>query len=213
MLITVIASWIALAFIFLLGSIFSERNVRFGYVLIPIMIGVFIFIGWLPTSYLTIVFPVLMGLGVVTFLKDQFRVKLGGYGSAGSLIWKIMTLLVVLQFAIIFVNGLTMFDKTYIEGEGSAFTDQYTIEKTNMYGSQTNVSIQDQLFWGFTMIVQTWNMVWAMVFSLFGMYGNMITVFHLHPLVSALLSMGVYIMFIFELFILVTRPASQPTTG
>jgi hypothetical protein len=212
MLDTVIAQWVALAFIFLLASVFSERNVRFGYVLIPLMVGLFIFIGWLPTSYLAIIFPVIMGLGVVTFLKDQFHVKLGGYGSAGSLIWKIVTLLVVLQFAIVFVNGITIFDQQYIAGD-TAFTDQYSITKTNLYGTYTNTSLTDQLFVAFTMIWEVWNVTWAMVLSLFGMYGNMVNVFKLHPLVAALLSMGVYIMFVFEIFILVTRPSSQPTAG
>lgn len=213
MLDTALAGWIALAIIFILASVFSERTSRYGYVIIPIVIGFFAFIKWLPAIYISTVFPVVIGLGVITFLKEQFRVKLGGYGATGSLIWKIMSYMVVLQFAIIFVNGIAIFGGTEFMSSSAANTTiaKYTITDAKQVGTAYVVSdVWQQLYVMFTMVWNMWGVMWALLYGVLTLYPSMTLIFGLDPLLAGVLSMGVYLMFIFELFILVTRPAKQP---
>jgi hypothetical protein len=208
-----LASWIALAIIFLLASVFSERTSRYGYVIIPIIIGFFAFIKWLPAIYISTIFPVVIGLGVITFLKEQFRVRLGGYGATGSLIWKIMSYMVVLQFAIIFVNGIAIFGGTEFMSSSAANTTiaKYTITDAQQIGTSYVASDGwQQLYVMFTMVWNMWGVTWALLYGVLTLYSSMTTIFGLDPLLAGVLSMGVYLMFIFELFILVTRPAKQP---
>ena len=101
---------IAMSFVFLLASVFGERDAKYGFVLVPILAGVFAIIGFLPTIYGATLIPLVLGLGIVSFLRDQFREKLGSGGSASSLLWKIMAFVIFIQFAIVFVNGVASFD-------------------------------------------------------------------------------------------------------
>jgi len=204
-------SMIALAFIFLLASIFGERDAKYGYVLIPLLGGAFWIIGWLPDIYVASIIPLILGFGVISFLREQFREKFGSGGSASSLLWKIMVFVVFLQFAIVFVNGIAVFaNAPKLESINNTFTQNYNLaEAKSVYGQYTNVTAIDQLTVGLTLIWTAWNVTWAMIFGLLDIIPNMINIFHLDAAVATIIGVGFYIMIAIEVFVLLmyrTRP-------
>ena len=204
-------SMIALAFIFLLASIFGERDAKYGYVLIPLLGGAFWIIGWLPDIYVASIIPLILGFGVISFLREQFREKFGSGGSASSLLWKIMVFVVFLQFAIVFVNGIAVFaNAPKLESINNTLTQNYNLaEAKSVYGQYTNVTAIDQLTVGLTLIWTAWNVTWAMIFGLLDIIPNMINIFHLDAAVATIIGVGFYIMIAIEVFVLLmyrTRP-------
>ena len=202
---------IALAFIFLLASIFGERDAKYGYVLIPLLGGAFWIIGWLPDIYVASIIPLILGFGVISFLREQFREKFGSGGSASSLLWKIMVFVVFLQFAIVFVNGIAVFaNAPKLESINNTLTQNYNLaEAKSVYGQYTNVTAIDQLTVGLTLIWTAWNVTWAMIFGLLDIIPNMINIFHLDAAVATIIGVGFYIMIAIEVFVLLmyrTRP-------
>jgi len=204
-------SMIAIAFIFLLASIFGERDAKYGYVLIPLLGGAFWIIGWLPDIYVASIIPLILGFGVISFLREQFREKFGSGGSASSLLWKIMVFVVFLQFAIVFVNGIAVFaNAPKLESINNTLTQNYNLaEAKSVYGQYTNVTAIDQLTVGLTLIWTAWNVTWAMIFGLLDIIPNMINIFHLDAAVATIIGVGFYIMIAIEVFVLLmyrTRP-------
>ena len=201
---------IAMSFIFLLASVFGERDAKYGFVLVPILAGVFSIIGFLPTIYGATLIPLALGLGIVSFLRDQFREKLGSGGSASSLLWKIMAFVIFIQFAIVFVNGVASFDSApKIQSTNNTFST-YTLQTaTSTYGSYTNITAVDQLTVGLTLVWTAWNITWAMIFGIFLIIPNLITIFHMPPAIAVVIGAGFYIMLAIEVFVLLmfrTRP-------
>jgi hypothetical protein len=107
----------------------------------------------------------LLGFGIITFLREQFREKFGSGGSASSLLWKIMLFMVFLQFAIVFVNGLAVFaNAPKLETVNNTITERYSLtEATRVYGNYTQISTIDQLTVGFTLVWTAWNLTWSMI--------------------------------------------------
>jgi hypothetical protein len=212
-----VAQWIALGILFLLASAFSERTAKYGYVLIPLLAGLFAYFGWLQGYYLITIVPLLLSMGVITFLKEQFRLKLGGIGSNTSLIWKIVYFLMVLQIAIVFVNGMGIYgaiDKGKIVPDSTMVknTDSWNIYNANSTEMQKflNPSIQDQVGFFFTLVVQSLTLLFNMIVGTLGIYWTLINVFGVPPSVSAVLSSIVWIMFLVEVLILFAKPYSAP---
>jgi hypothetical protein len=203
---------ISLALIFLLGSVFGERDAIYGYILIPLMGLVFWSLGWLPDLYVSSIIPLVIGLAVVTFLREQFRMKFAGGGSASSLIWKIMAFMVFLQFALVFVNGIASFQGTSVVMATANTSSMQTYTLTgvqNNYGDYTYINAIDQITVGLTLVWTAWNVTWAMIFGMLNIYPNLVTIFHMHPMVAWVVSAGFYIMIAIEVFVLImfrTRP-------
>jgi hypothetical protein len=203
---------LALCFIFLLGSVFGERDVKYGYVLIPLFGAAFALFGWLPPLYASTIIPLVLGLAVITFLREQFREKFAGGGSASSLIWKVMAFVVFLQFALVFVNGLAIMQESQtIPGAvNTTVTQTYTIENAQyVYGNYTSPSSIDQLSAGLTLVWTSWTLTWTMIWGMFTIYPNMINIFHMPQALSLIISAGFYIMLGIEVFVLLmfrTRP-------
>ena len=203
---------IAMAFIFLTGSIVGERDAKFGYILIP-LVGLLMWsLGWLPDIYVASVVPLVLGLGIITFLREQFRDKFAGGGSASSLIWRIMAFVVFLQFAIIFVNGVGVMQANSVKLQtfNSTYTESYTIANAQtVYGGYTSVGSIDQLTTGLTLVWTAWNVTWQMIFGLFTVYPDLMNVFHMPSAIAAIVAAGFYIMVGIEVFVLLmfrTRP-------
>lgn len=226
MLSTIVAQWVALGILFLLASAFSERTAKYGFVIIPLVAGLFSFFGWLPSTYLKIIIPLLIAMGVVTFLKEQFRVKLGGYGASGDLIWKLMVFMMLLQVSMVFVGGLgvssdgDMFNSDSkmggLAGDKSKTDAAYDINKIENdaapFAKAENGSTWDQLYAGFTMVMSAWSLLWAMLIGVLSMYWTLTNVFSIPPLIAGVLSSIMYIMFVIELYVLVAKPFSKPDT-
>jgi len=206
--------WMALALLFLISSIWSERNVRFGYIITPLMGGFFWAIGWIQFQYLTTLIPMIIMIGVLAYLRTHLRVKFGVFGSSGGLLFKIVVFLIFLQFAIIFVNGLVsigVFQDQFGPTPSNELTT-YTIEHAQtVYGtSTTGVSLTDAVWNGLGLIWSNWQMFWKLVFGFFSIYGTMVTFFHMPPSISLILSMGIYVMTAIEIFVLIFKPFRAP---
>jgi hypothetical protein len=65
-------NWISLIFLFILIGLFSGRSVIYGYVVFPLVMGIFYFIGWLQITYVLASGVII--LGIMLFLsKRQFQ--------------------------------------------------------------------------------------------------------------------------------------------
>jgi len=204
---------VSLAFIFLLGSVFGERDAKYGYILIPLMGLLFWRFGWLSDVYVASVIPLVLGLAVVTFLREQLRDKFAGSGSASSLIWKIMAFMVFLQFALIFVNGIVSFQGggVILATANNSYTQGYDLVAANeTYGKYTtDLSALDQITVGFKLVWMAWGLTWGMLMGMLQVYPNLVTIFRLDPMVAWVISAGFYIMIALEVFVLLmfrTRP-------
>ena len=209
--------WIALSILFLLGSIWSEDNVRYGYILVPFMGALFYWVGWLNFAYLTSVVPIMAMLGILAYLRAHAKYKFGIFGSGGGMLWKIFSFFVFLQFAIVFANGLSIFDAKYIDDPsneiiGSGGTAGYSITKAeSVYGSQTyGISIVDVITNGLQIVWNSFKVVWAMIESFFALYPTMVKNFGMPPEVATIISAGVYLLVAFEVFVLIFKPYRAP---
>ena len=212
-----IAQWIALGILFLLASAFSERTAKYGYILIPLLAGLFSYFGWLDGYYLVTIVPLLLTMGVVTFLKEQFRIKLGGYGSNTSLIWKIVYFIMIIQIAIVFVNGMGIYssiDKGKIVPDSTMVqnTDSWSVYNANSADMQRfyDPTIWDQVTFFVTFVINSTLLLIQMLIGTLGIYWTLINVFGVPPSISAVLSSIVWIMFIVEIYITFAKPFSPP---
>lgn len=205
--------WIAIAILFVIGNIWGEDDVRFGYVLVPFMAGFFLWIKWLTFSYLGTIVPILIVMGIVTFLRAQLRYKYGYFGSSGSLLWKIVTFVVFIQFAIVFINGLAIFNTNFAETpDATTTTDLYSISSAQtVYGAQTyDLSLSDVITGGLTMFWTSLKVLFSLLLGFFTMYPTMVNVFQIPPVVAALVSAGVYLLTAFEVFAMIYKPGRHP---
>jgi hypothetical protein len=204
--------WIALAFIYLLASIFGEGTVRFGYVLIPFFGMMFWMAGWLPNVYMASTIPIAVAIGIITFLKEQYKIKFGAFGTNVSLIWKIMSFMIFLQFAIVFVSGLAAFNNnTEIASPNNAITNTYKLENAGVvYGNYTSIKSLDQISVGLTMVWSAYNLMFYMLTSVIFVIPNLEHVFMLDPSIALIIGAAFYIMLCIEIFILIYRPLKPP---
>jgi len=211
---TLILQWFALAFVFLISSIWSENNVRFGYIITIFMAGFFWMIGWIQFPYLSTVIPMMMMLAILSYLRSHLKMKFGVFGSSGGLLFKIVVFVIFLQFALIFVNGLVtvgVFDQQFAPNPSSEF-QSYTISnaETVYKSSTTDVNVVDAVWNGMGLVWTQWIVLWNMVFGFFSIYNTMVTIFKVPAAVSVLLSAGVYILTAIEVFVLVFKPYRAP---
>jgi len=202
--------WIALALLFLLGGVFSEYNVRYGYVIIPLMYGLMWFVGWIPISNALLIIPLLTILGVLSYLREQLRIKFMVAGSGSGLFWKIVSFMMFLQFSIIFVNSIIGIGTGVSQLSNTVTTDWQLQNSSQVYGSYTSVSSIDAVFVGLTIIWNIWNVLWQMVLSIFTIFPMLINTFHCPTPLALILSGGFYMMFALEIFVLVYRPQKPP---
>lgn len=211
---TLILQWFALALVFLVSSIWSENNVRFGYIITIFMAGFFWMIGWIQFPYLSTVIPMMMMLAILSYLRSHLKMKFGVFGSSGGLLFKIVVFVIFLQFALIFVNGLVtvgVFDQQFAPNPSSEF-QSYTISnaETVYKSSTTDVNVVDAVWNGMGLVWTQWIVLWNMVFGFFSIYNTMVTIFKVPAAVSVLLSAGVYILTAIEVFVLVFKPYRAP---
>jgi hypothetical protein len=185
---------------------------RFGLVLVPLFSGAFWIVGWLPDFYLAGgIIPIVLGLAIITFLKDQFKAKLGAFGSSGSLIWKILAFTVFVQFAIVFVTGLASFNHN---NAGIAFNNTFSsytiVGATDIHNNFGNVSSIDQLTMGLTLPWTMYNVLMSMLWSIFTVVPSLMTVFHLPYEIAVVIGAGFYMAFAIEIFVLLVFRTSPP---
>lgn len=215
--ITLWYQWMAISILFLVGSIWSEDNVRYGYVLVPFLAGLFYWIGWLQFTYLPTVIPILIMLGVLAYMRAHLKYKFGVFGSSGGMLWKVFAFCVFLQFAIIFANGLAIFDAKYIDNPQNEFVGNgtqsgYSITTAqNVYGSQTyGLDIMGAIEGAWQMVWTSFKVLWSMIEGFFNIYPTMVTSFKMPAQIATVISAGVYLLVALEVFILIFKPYRIP---
>jgi len=211
---TLAMQWFALAWVFLISSIWSERNVKYGYIITTFMTGFFFIIGWIKFPYLTTVIPLVMMIAILAYLRTHLRTKFGVFGSSGGLIFKIVVFVIFLQFAIILVNGLAaagVYDQQFAPDQTSAF-DTYQVDNagTSFGAYTTGNGLLDPLYWGFGIIVAAWTMFMQVFVGFFSMYDTMCNVFGMPAMLARIISFGVYMMTLIEIYVLVFKPFRAP---
>ena len=211
---TVALQWFAMAFMFIISSIWSERNVKFGYVIAPVMVGFFWAIGWISFPYLATLVPMVIMIGILAYLRTHLRTKFGVFGSSGGLLFKIVVFVIFLQFALVFVNGLAVagvFDQQFAPNPTDQFST-YTISTAqSVYASSTtDMNVSDAIWNGLGFVWAQWIMLWNIVFGFFSIYNTMVTIFKVPAAISVILSAGIYVLTAIEVFVLVFKPFRAP---
>jgi hypothetical protein len=201
---------IALSFIFLLASIFSEENVRFGYVLVPLMAAFFWWSGFLPFTYLSTVIPLLIFMGVISFMRAQLKVKWGFFGTGGGILYKLVFFLIMVQLAIGYVNGLGLFTQNIAMAPSNDYTT-YNISTANstFAPSSSRIDIVDAATNGIQMAWMMFRIVWSMLASVFLIYPTLVNVFGIPASLSLILQAGIYVIYGLELVNMVFKPSKS----
>ena len=199
--------WISISYLFLLSTIWSEDNVRFGYVLVPFFAGVFWWLGWIQYTYFSVVIPLLVLMGVISYLRSQLRYKYGVFGSSGGLMFKIVSFLIFLQMAIGFINGIALFSNPYAVAPDNEYT-HYTLTAANQtYGASSDgIDIVEAVTSGLTIAWMMFKIMWSMFAAVFLIYPILVNTFHIPADLSLLIQCGIYILYGAELFTMIFKP-------
>ena len=208
---TFYAQWIAIAILFLVSSIWSEDNVRFGYVLVPFLAGFFYFIGWIQFAYLSAVIPLVIIMGTISFLRSQLKYKYGVFGNSGGLLFKIIAFLIFIQMAMGFVNGMNASGQLFSNNIGATPSNEfttYTLTAANnsMYQSSAGVDALNAVTNGLMIAWTMFKVIWGMFAAVFLIYPILEGTFHIPSNLSLLIQCGIYILYAAELFTMIFKP-------
>ena len=207
--------WVSLAFMFLLGSIWGEYDVKFGVFLVPLFSALFWLVGWLPDEYAQLALSFALTLGAITFLKDQYRAKFGNASLGGFSIWPIMAFIIFIQLAAIFVCG-----SAYIFGDVGTGVVQMTNTTVNnfnlvaaetVYGNVTQVNEITAITTGLQLGWMALSTLWAMLFGVIGMYGLLANTFGVPAPISFIITAGIYILLAIEVVVILMFKTRPPT--
>jgi hypothetical protein len=204
---TIGLQWISLSLLFLVGSIWSEDNARFGYIATAFMGAFFWWVGWLQYAYLGTVIPICIMIAVISYLRSHLRYKLGVFGSQGGLIWKILMFVVTMQFAIVIINGMAIFNANIAETPINEFTGYSLSAAESVFGGfTTGIGGVDMMVMALTVGWLLLQLVFSMLFAFFTLYPTMVAVFHIPPLISAAVSGAIYVLTALEMFMIIFKP-------
>ena len=211
MTVPIFYQWAAICFVFVIASLWGEENTRFGYVILPIFMGLFWWMGWIQFAYLAAVIPILIFMGVFAYMREQAKVKWGIFGSGSGILPKIIAFVVFLQFAIILVNGMVIFQDQQMSNPSNEFTS-YSVEKAEaVYGDTTvSLGIVDSALMGLTLIWTQFQLFFTIVFSFFGIYKTLVSTFHVPMALATVISGGIYLLTAIEVFVLIFKPYRAP---
>jgi hypothetical protein len=205
---TLVLELIALSFLFLLASIWSEDNVRYGYVLVPLMAAFFWWAGFLPFAYLTSVVPLLIIMGIVTYMRSQLKYKWGVFGGGGGLLYKVVFFLIMVQLAIGYVNGLQIFIGDVAPTQTNEWTTYNLSSADQQFGeSSYNMTAIDAVSNGLQLTWSMFRVLWSMISAVFFIYPLLVSTFLIPPNISVLFQAGIYILYALELVNLLYKPA------
>jgi|WetSurMetagenome_2_1015567.scaffolds.fasta_scaffold10462_2 hypothetical protein len=205
---TFILEIVAMSFLFLLASIWSEDNVRFGYVLVPFMAGFFWWAGFLPFAYLTTVIPLMVFMGIISYLRSQLKYKWGVFGGGGGILYKLVFFLIMIQLAIGYVNGLGVFAGNAAITPANEYTTYNLSSANSSFGVNSyGMNAADAVSNGFMLAWSMFGVLWSMIAAVFLIYPLLVSVFHIPPDLSLLIQAGIYILYALELVNLLYKPS------
>lgn len=204
---TFILEILALILLFLLASIFSEENVRFGYVLIPFVAAFFWWAGFLPFAYMTTIIPLMIFMGLFSFMRMQAKYKWGVGGTSGGILYKIVFFLIMIQMVIGYVNGMGMFATNSVVTPDNEYT-QYTLTSAqSVYGANSfGIDVVDMVTNGIQIMWMSFKVLWTMLASVFFIYPTLVNQFHIPVELSVILQTGIYVIYGLELFNMIFKP-------
>ncbi len=209
---------IALAFLFLLSSIWSEENVRFGYIITPLFAGLLWIFGLIPfvtglsTAMATAVF-----FGIISFYRSQARNRYGLFGSAGGILYKLVFLLIILQLSIGYVNSMAIFtvngtalntvaNQTQLTPSGNYQTYNLTSANQTFTNIGGDASGWSAIFYTVQLPGLVLSILTNMLGAIFYIYPTLINVFGVPVGLGALLQAGIYMIYGLELINIIFRP-------
>ena len=207
----IFAQWIALCILFLASSVWSEDNVRFGYIVVPMLAGFFWLIGWIQFTYLGAVIPLVIMMGIISYLRAQLKYKYGVFGSNSGILFKIVVFLIFVQMAMGFINGMNangqLFGSNYGATPSNEFTT-YTLTAANnsFKQSTSDINIVEAVADGLKIAWTMFKIIWGMFAAIFLIYPILEGVFHIPSNLSLLIQCGIYILYAAEMFTMVFKP-------
>jgi hypothetical protein len=199
--------WISIALLFLVGSIWSEDNVRFGYIVTAFMGGFFWWIGWIQFSYLGVIIPIVFMIAFISYLRSHLKYKFGVFGNQGGLIWKILMFVITMQFAIVIINGMAIFNTQFASTPSNEFTGYTLTAATSVFGGfTTGISGVDMVLMILTLGWLLLQLIFSMIFAFFMLYPTMVSTFHMPQLIAAAIAGAIYVLTGLELFMLIFKP-------
>jgi hypothetical protein len=203
----IILEVIALCFLFLLSSIWSEENVRFGYILVPLTAAFFWWAGFLPYSYLLTVIPLMVFMGIISFMRSQAKVKMGVFGSGAGILWKLVFFLIMIQMSIGYVNGLGVFSNNMAVTPSNEYTT-YTLTNANstFYHASGGLNWMDAVTGGMSLIWSMFTVLWSMAGAVFLIYPTLVNTFMIPASLSLIIQCGIYMIYALELINMLYRP-------
>jgi hypothetical protein len=199
---------IALSFIFLLASVFSEENVRFGYILVPLVAAFFWWAGFLPFAYLTTVIPLMIFMGIISFMRAQLKIKWGFFGTGGGILFKLVFFLIMIQLAIGYVNGMGLFSNNMAATPSNQYTT-YNLSSADATFAPTSsgLDIVDAVTNGTKLAWMMFTVLWSMLSSVFLIYPTLVNTFGIPASLSVMLQAGIYIIYALELINMIFKPS------
>lgn len=199
--------YIALCMLFVLSTIWSEDNVRYGYILVPFMAAFFWWVGFITYPFLGVIIPLILVMGVIAHLRAVGKYKFGIFGSNSGLLVKIVVFLIFLQMSIGFINGIGMFSGAVIPNQTNMYTGYTLIQAETVYAGQTTgLNIADAIMNGWNMLWTAWTVMWGMLSAVFLIYPVLVNQFHVPESVSFLLQCGIYILYGMTIFNYIFKP-------
>lgn len=199
--------YIALCVLFVISTIWSEDNVRYGYVLVPLMAAFFWWAGFLQFAYLGVVIPLILVMGVIAHLRAIGKFKFGIFGSNSGMLVKIVVFLIFLQMSIGFVNGMGIFTTAAVVNQTNEYTGYTLTSAEAAYAGQTTgLNVADAITNGWAMIWTAWTVIWGMLSAVFVIYPVLVNQFHVPVELSILLQCGIYILYGVTVFNMIFKP-------
>jgi hypothetical protein len=204
---TVLLELIALCFLFLLSSIWSEENARFGYILVPLMAAFFWWAGFLPFAYLTTVIPLMVFMGIIAFMRSQLKYKWGVFGTSGGILYKLVFYLIMIQMAIGYINGIGLFGNNFAATPVNEYTT-YNLSTANSTFGQSSYGITaiDMVSNGLQFVWTMFKILWSMIASVFVIYPTLVNTFGIPENLSLVIQCGIYVLYALELINMVYKP-------
>jgi hypothetical protein len=204
---TLILQLISLCFLFLLSSIWSEENARFGYILVPLMAAFFWWAGFLPYAYLTTVIPLIVFMGVIAFMRSQLKYKWGVFGTSGGLIYKVVFYLIMIQMAIGYINGIGLFGGNLAATPSNEYTTYNLSTANSTFGASSyGLNAIDTVTTGLQFVWTMFGILWSMIACVFVIYPILVNTFGIPESLSLVIQCGIYILYALELINMVYKP-------
>jgi len=116
----------------------------------------------------------------------------------------------MMQFAIIIINGMAIFNTQYAENPDNEFTSYSLSSAESVFGGfVTGIDSIDIVIATLTIGWMLLKLVFSMLFAFFALYPTLVSIFHVPPTIAAVVAAAIYVLTALELFMLIFKPFRQ----